>query len=407
MSARPRSVRLRAYAVGSGDCLLVTVGYGSALPDGRRVRHMLVDFGDAGPTNDQPSLADVASAVAEHCEGRLDVVVATRPRPGHAGGFDDPTVREILRPLRPAVVVRPWLDAPDPQTVPGTGSAPAIDALVATMKERTDTATDPTLLDDWGRAGRTAYVQAGEALVLDAELPRVTVEVLGPPGPSRVHELVGVGERFFALATEAARPASSTPVADAWADALTRLAEPDGAGAAERLLRSVRRKPVSPEMEIADDAAGVACDTSVIVLLTVGNRRLLLPGDARTAGWAPVLDRAWGAPGVPKDPDLADRLAEVDLYRVGRHGERGATPLRLRDLWHRRPGSARPVVSVLSGGPQTDPALVADLERLGSVYRTDALPHGAWWRDVECPTSGRGPVTTAVGPATPGSGDVR
>ena len=36
MTARPTSVRLRAYAVGYGDCLLLTVRYGSPLPDGRR-----------------------------------------------------------------------------------------------------------------------------------------------------------------------------------------------------------------------------------------------------------------------------------------------------------------------------------------------------------------------------------
>jgi hypothetical protein len=125
MTARPRSVRLRVYDVGSGDCLLLTVGYGSALPDGRRYRHMLVDCGSVRAAKGGPSLAEVAAKVADHCDGRLDVVVSTNRHPGRVDGFADPVVRDVLRPLEPGVVVRPWTDAPDADATgaPGT-SAP-------------------------------------------------------------------------------------------------------------------------------------------------------------------------------------------------------------------------------------------------------------------------------------------
>ena len=43
---KPRTVRLRAYNIGFGDCLLLTVTYASGL-DGRRERHMLIDFGSS------------------------------------------------------------------------------------------------------------------------------------------------------------------------------------------------------------------------------------------------------------------------------------------------------------------------------------------------------------------------
>ena len=78
----PQQVRLRAYKVGFGDCLLLTVTYGSPLPDGRRERHVLIDCGStAARRPGGPALAEVAAAVAEHCGGRLDVVVATHPAP--------------------------------------------------------------------------------------------------------------------------------------------------------------------------------------------------------------------------------------------------------------------------------------------------------------------------------------
>jgi hypothetical protein len=138
----------------------------------------------------------------------------------------------------------------------------------------------------------------------------------------------------------------------------------------------------------------------LVLLITVGNRTVLLPGDAGIASWAPVLDRVRGRDGVPKDPGLARQLTDVDVYKVSR-----GTPGRLRGLWERRIGSARPLVSVLSalptGGPSVDPPddpLVADLGRIGPVHSTGELPPAVWWFDVEAPTSGRAAVTYTPGP---------
>ncbi len=105
----------------------------------------------------------------------------------------------------------------------------------------------------------------------------------------------------------------------------------------------------------------------------------------RAASWAPVLD------GGATDARFARQLADVDVYVVGRHGEPARHPRRLRGLWGRRVGSARPLVSVLCdrGAVPPDDALVADLEGLGPLHRTDALPAGVWWLDVEAPTRGR------------------
>lgn len=371
MTARPASVRLRAYAVGLGDCLLLTVGYGSALPDRRRERHVLVDCGSASPAPGGPSLADVAAAVAEHCAGRLDVVVATHAHPGHVGGFADPEAGEILRALKPSVVIRPWTDDAASPLPPSRTTAPAVDG------------------------GRTQYVRAGDAVALDAELPGVSVQVLGPPGPERMPAVVARGEPWFALDAAGVLPPQAEPAADAWADAARVLADPGGVGAAEWLLRALRTHSVGQQMEIADAFADLAHNTSVVLLVKVGNRTLLLPGDAQGAGWAPVL----------ADRQLARRLAAVGVYKVGGHGCAAATPAGLRRLWARRGPAARPLVSVLStDGTPPDPTVLADLHRRGPVYSTAALPPGVWWLDVEAPTHGRGPFTCSPGPARPRQG---
>jgi hypothetical protein len=284
-------------------------------------------------------------------------------------GFGDPEVREILRPLAPAVVVRPWTDgAPD---------------------------AAPTLLEEWGSAGRTANVRAGDTV--DA-LPRVTVQVLAPPGADGPPGPVRTGSIALADGAPSAPrdDAPSVPVVDAWAAALRTVADPGGVGVAERLIRVLVGRPSAAGLlHVADRG-----EESLVLLVTVGNRKVLLPGDAGIASWAPVLDRARGRDGVPKDPRLARQLTDVDVYKVGR-----GTPGRLRRLWERRVGSARPLVSVLSAlpaggpgvGPPDDP-LVADLGRIGTVHSTGELPPTVWWFDVEAPTSGRAAVTYTPGP---------
>ena len=170
------------------------------------------------------------------------------------------------------------------------------------------------------------------------------------------------------------------------------LADPGGVGAAAWLLRALRTHPVGQQMEIADAFADLAHNTSVMLLVTVGRRTLLLPGDAQGASWAPVL----------ADPALARLLAAVEVYKVGGHGSAAATPAGLRRLWARR-GPSHPLVSVLSadaGSP--DPTVLAELARRGPVCSTAALPPGVWWLDVEAPAHGRAPFTCSPGAARPG-----
>ncbi len=76
---------------------------------------------------------------------------------------------------------------------------------------------------------------------------------------------------------------------------------------AHSLLRIVRT---------VDDALN---NTSVILLFEAGTRRLLFPGDAQIENWSYALKHEDTA-------DLREGLDQVDLYKVGHHGSRNATP---------------------------------------------------------------------------------
>jgi glyoxylase-like metal-dependent hydrolase (beta-lactamase superfamily II) len=82
-TARPKSVRIRAYDVGFGDCFLLSFRYAT------RERHVLIDFGSF-PKPKRKSAGNMV-AIAEHiratCKGRLDAVVATHRHADHISGF--------------------------------------------------------------------------------------------------------------------------------------------------------------------------------------------------------------------------------------------------------------------------------------------------------------------------------
>lgn len=137
-----------------------------------------------------------------------------------------------------------------------------------------------------------------------------------------------------------------------------------------------------------DDALN---NTSVVLLIEVGEHRLLFGGDAQIENWGWALDRAG------KEPELERALAAVTLYKVGHHGSRNATPKSLYRRWENRPAD-RPLISMMStksnvhgSGETAVPrsTLVEALKACGQVLSTDvgdsdwvevraALPSGAF-----------------------------
>ncbi|MEK6335534.1 MAG: hypothetical protein AABM67_11340 [Acidobacteriota bacterium] len=84
-----------------------------------------------------------------------------------------------------------------------------------------------------------------------------------------------------------------------------------------RQLRTLRGQQLQGLVRILDKAMN---NTSVILLLEVGGKKLLFPGDAQIENWEYAL----------KTGDNLKLLKDVHLYKVGHHGSRNATP---RTLW--------------------------------------------------------------------------
>ena len=66
----------------------------------------------------------------------------------------------------------------------------------------------------------------------------------------------------------------------------------------------------------------------MILLIQAGDRRLLFCGDAQIENWEYALTFA------PDRLAVLELLRGVDLYKVGHHGSRNATPRTLFNLWN-------------------------------------------------------------------------
>ena len=81
----------------------------------------------------------------------------------------------------------------------------------------------------------------------------------------------------------------------------------------------------------------------MVLLIKAGNRRLLFPGDAQLESWQ------WITAASPNAATNRKNLKKVDLYKVGHHGSRNATPkASLYGLWTPTGATPRRLMSLMS-----------------------------------------------------------
>ena len=423
----PVTVRVRMYQVGFGDCFLITIEYDEPLPDGRAERHLLIDYGSTRSAREgraRGRMRDVAALIEEHTHGVLDVLALTHRHKDHLSGFGDTTGDATLRRLSPARVLRPWTEDPtlhaDATALRPTDGTAAIgqasrsfaaglagaqaavehlttsaglhDDVLAAADQQVKNLEAIQFLDTLSETDRGRYLFAGSDPDTAGLIPGLSITVLGPPTVEQAPAVAGQREddkdefwmlRLSASLSSVAGPAESTGA----------LSDVDlGPGPVRWLVERLAGQRSHSAARLVRHLDDVLNNTSLILLLEVGNLGLLFPGDAQIENWQYTLDQ------LTAQPALRAKLRDVDLYKVGHHGSRNATPRSLYALWQERPAAAPALTSLMSTRPGVHgesestavprQTLVDALRTAGHLYSTDDLDQDQPYLEVQAPVTG-------------------
>ncbi len=424
----PERVGVRAHQVGFGDCFLVSFTYAAALEDDRSERHVMIDFGSTRwPKPHKGGYVEIAREIEKRTGGKLDVLVVTHRHKDHIGGFGDEVAAAIIEGLHPSLVIRSWTEDPK-AAADAEGPAPpgkhshnfAADLHSAQALAEQISSTIPPerrglrgdlrdlaahqlanvdaikFLDKLSEQADPGglYLYAGADSTIESLIPGVAVKVLGPPTVEQWPEVTGQRsddpEYWIArrpalarmLATAVAKPEDLRTAADAV------RTDP---GSVRWLVEKMRDQQAHSLLRIVTTLEDALNNTSVILSFETGTRRLLFPGDAQIENWSYCLRS-------DETEELRKGLEDVDLYKVGHHGSRNASPRSLLAKWQ---GRTLPVTSMLSTLPGVHgkseatavprKTLTDALAGLGPLFRTDALAEEQLFVEVGASTNETGP----------------
>jgi hypothetical protein len=353
----PKSLKIRTYHVGFGDCFLLSFEYAKG-PE----RHVLIDYGSTGlpPKTPKTRMMDIAQDIKKRTGGKLHAVVATHRHKDHISGFETKKgnngTGDVIRSLKPDLVVQPWTEDPKlgtkatgPAEVKGdlkrisdlsSMQSVAASTMLQTRSTRyfnkalrdqfyflgQSNINNPAAVKNLMTMGKKAeYVYAGKKTSLESLLPGVKVDVLGPPTVKQTATIKKQRARdpdeFWQLQ---ARGMNTAGAAEAGGKVLfpkhVRTRGPSFPVDTRWLIyhaRNIRGDNLLQIVRMLDKAMN---NTSVILLMRVGKVSLLFPGDAQIENWQFALD----------NKDNRKLLAGVDVYKVGHHGSLNATP---KTLW--------------------------------------------------------------------------
>lgn len=392
MPASPKSLSIRTYQVGFGDCFLLSFEYGSG-----NEKHVLVDFGSTSLPKDAPKtrMMDIALDIKKRTNGKLDAVVATHRHKDHISGFETKAggkgTGDVIRSLKPDVVVQPWTEnpklekeatGPKAKSLAGSKRLSAASAHISALTQMHEVAGQSLAAAKNARYFSSAlreqlrflgednlknlsavknlmnmapneYVFSGSDSGLGKVLPGVGIDVLGPPtvkqtdtikkqrakDPDEFWHFQAKFWLYQAKALQLAGPSGSSK-----SILFPRHVSSHGPNFpvdARWLIHHARATQGSQLLQIVRMLDKAMNNTSVVLVLQVGNKRMLFPGDAQIENWQFALGQE----------KYAKLLTSVNLYKVGHHGSLNATPKSLWKLFKNRsknPAASKRMISLMS-----------------------------------------------------------
>jgi hypothetical protein len=377
MATEPTKITIRMFVVGFGDCFLLTFHYEPPLMD----QSILIDFGTASGGAD---MKGIAAKIKEACGGKLYAVVATHRHKDHISGFSDKSGKDspgaIIASCKPEIVIQPWTE--DPKAGADVTSAAllknnrpaqaaqayfsslnAMQAYAQTIVDRaplwrgpgkqvtrleklaSNNTKNPDAVQNLRKMGSKPprFLAYGDPSGLEDRklLPGVKVNVLGPPTleQANLRKYAGNSDeywiacRYWALQQQGAEKGKFK----LFPRAAAHRAIPTEMRWFVEHADAALKKNVLGIVRILDNYLN---NTSLILLFEVAGKKLLFPGDAQLENWQWALSQK----------GIEELLHDVDVYKVGHHGSRNATPHKLWDFFDKRKGKKlRTLMSTAAG----------------------------------------------------------
>jgi beta-lactamase superfamily II metal-dependent hydrolase len=328
------TIRIRMYRVGFGDCFLVSL----PLTGNGGFRHVLVDCGVHAKGN-IGTMDEVVDNIGTATDKKLAIVIATHAHQDHISGFDgtkfgkfeigevwmpwteDPNDPRAAKLKKEHVALAAQLDdhfaAQASRSPRISKSRAAASAAVANLVANKSALQ--ALHSGFGVNARIRFFKAGDSLQSLANVPGLSVSILGPPtdekflakmDPPSGHSYLRLDGNHIESVNQL-RPLGEKWTVKANAPELKHL----------RLSQSDKKR-------LQDDVAGDSLDglafaldkainnTSIVTLFSFRGQTLLFPGDAQYGNWEAWLEQ----------DGSADILSRIGFLKVAHHGSVNATP---------------------------------------------------------------------------------
>jgi hypothetical protein len=410
------------YNVGFGDCFLLTIHYAKPLID----QHILIDFGSVGGKTD---LKSIAKDIKQVCGGKLYAVVATHRHKDHISGFSNAGGKDspgaIIASCKPEIVLQPWTENPD--AAGNATSAPLLSKKKTVGDERLFFASMSAMnafaeavvnrAPEWRGAGgrvtsleklainnisnpdavknlramgrkRPRFLQYGSSSGLENSkiLPGVKVHVLGPPTLKEQNikkyaknsDEYWVACKYWGLQERASHLLGKARLFRGQSQK-TKKHQPFQTRWFTQHADAAFRSNVLAIVTALDSFLN---NTSLILLFEIGGKKLLFPGDAQLENWSWALSQ----------PSTRNLLKDVDLYKVGHHGSRNATPMDLWKHFTKRKGVSKSEVLKTMMSTRADVYGKTEATKVPSSNLVKALKKESDLKNTQDLKAGRGPI---------------